>query len=82
MHAQIRPTSKVLHGSASNYTLSDLHWIGIIAKKLLTSTSSQIAHSDCLSQNRRLTKIWSMSSTTELNDKHGNRMICLSAVYR
>ena len=25
MHAQIRPTSKVLHGSASNYTLSDLH---------------------------------------------------------
>ena len=81
MDAQIQPTDDVLHGSASNYILSDLHWTGIIAKKLLTSTSSQNVGSDCQSQNKRLTKIWSMSSMTELNVKRSDRMICLSVVY-
>ena len=78
---QTRPTNKVLHGSASNYILSNLHLIGVDAEKLLTSTSSYIAGSDCLPQNRRLIKVWSMSSTTELNYKHRNCMISLSAVY-
>ena len=61
---QIRKTDKVLHVSASNYILSDVHLTSVNAKKLLSSTSSQIIGSDCQSQNRHLTKIWSMSWTS------------------
>ena len=58
---QIRKTNKVLHVSASNHILSDLHLAGVNAKKLLTDTLSQNTSSDCQSQNRHSTKIWSMS---------------------
>ena len=45
------------------------------------AVDQRIISSDCQSQNRRFKKLLSMSLTTELDDKHGNRMICLSAVY-
>ena len=60
---QIRKTNKVLHVSASNHILSDLHLAGVNAKKLLTDILSQNTSSDCQSQNRNSTKIWSMSWT-------------------
>ena len=35
MDAQIRPTDDVLHGSASNYILNDLHLIGASNVKII-----------------------------------------------
>ena len=75
---QIRPTNMVLHGSASNHKLSDVHRYKEAANQYIITNR----RSDCQSHNRQLKKIWSMSSTTELGDKQGNCMIYLSAVYR